>query len=545
MIVVVSLFTLAPAQKADIAFINGKIWTVDKQKPTARAVAVARGRIIAVGPTAEIHKYVDQSTTKVIDLEGKFMMPGFIDNHARFIEGGFALQRVDLRHVSNETEFSNAVKQYAESHPKQWITGGFWDERQFTTKELPGKELVDLFTPDQGVFVVRYDGTIGLANSVALEMAGITRDTPDPTGGLIEHDKIDGEPTGILKGSAMKLVSKLIPKPAQKEYLEAARLALAEAGKNGVTSVQDITDEPALRIYQTLKSKNELTIRLSCRLPLERVENLVNLGLQAPFGDEWIRVGSLYTQIDGPLGSYEAVFTEPYGSSSSANGTMSGLVESGDVEKWALAADKAHLQLSFDATGDAAVEKAIQIFETVVSENPKWDRRFRIEHASYTAEKDFDRMYGIGAIASAQPVLLLDEARLSDNLLGNDRSNKGFPYKSYLDKKIKLCFGSDWNRAPLNPLQGIYAAASRIPESGKSTNVWNPNQKLTVKEAIEAYSLSSAYAAFEENEKGSIAVGKLADFVVLSDDLITVDVTQIKSLYVEMTIVGGKIVYQR
>ncbi|MBI5216467.1 MAG: amidohydrolase [Ignavibacteriae bacterium] len=538
-------YSVLSQQKADLVFTNGKIWTVDKQKPTARAVAVLNGRILAVGSTQEIQQYVDASATKVIDLQGKFMMPGFIDNHTHFLDGGFQLQSIDLREAKNESEFSQIVKEYVEKHPNQWITGGNWDHDKFPTGELPGKELVDLFTEQQGFFVVRYDGHMGLANSYTLALAGITRDTPNPPGGEIEHDKLDGEPTGILKDEAMNLVYKLIPAPSESENLQAARLALAEARKLGLTSIQDISYDAALKSYQKLKSKGELTARLYCRLPISQYENLVNLGIQVPFGDEWIRIGSLKAFADGSLGSTTAWFNQPYNSDPNTTGLASDIVLDGSLEKWALDADKNRLQLSIHAIGDKANSWVLDLYRKIVETNPRWERRFRIEHAQHIAPEDFSRLYGLDVNVAVQPYHAIDDGRWAEKRIGKERCKTTYPFRTFIDKGIRMCFGSDWTVAPLNPLLGIYAAVTRRTIDGKNSEGWFPEQKITIKEAIEAYTINNAYAAFEENEKGSITVGKFADFVVLSQDLITSDPNQIENIKVEMTVVGGKIVYQK
>ncbi|TAK66333.1 MAG: amidohydrolase, partial [Bacteroidetes bacterium] len=473
------------------------------------------------------------------------MMPGFIDNHANVMKGGFELQGINLREVNNETEFAQAFKDYAAAHPNQWITGGYWNEERFATKELPGKELADAFTEQQGVFVIRYDGTMALANSVALLMAGITKLTPNPPGGEIEHDKLDGEPTGILKGTAMQFVGKLIPLPGANENFESARLALAEARKFGITSIHDISDNVALKTYQVLKAKGELTARMYCRLPITNFENFVNLGIQIPFGDEWIRVGAVNGAIDGSLKTEAALFFDSYFSNPGTNGVVNDFAHDDRLQTWSLAADKARLQVSIEATGDNANNSALDIFENIARENPKWERRFRIEHAQHVADNDITRLYGLDVIASLQPYHIIDDGRFAKTLIGLERSKNVLQLKTFLEKRVKVCFGSDWPLAPLNPLLGIYAAVTRRTLDNAHPDGWFPEQKITVKEALELYTINSAFAAFEEHEKGSITVGKLADFVVLSEDLLTIDPNKIPDVNVAMTVIGGNIVYQR
>ncbi|MBI4811392.1 MAG: amidohydrolase, partial [Ignavibacteriales bacterium] len=426
-----------------------------------------------------------------------------------------------------------------------WITGGDWDHDNWKSDKLPTKELIDKYTPTTPVFVNRYDGHMGLANSFALKLAGITKETPDPPGGTIVKDPKTGEPTGILKDEAMSFVYKIIPDPPEEERIEAARLALAEARKYGVTSIQDVSSVADVEIYKKLKTKGELTSRFHCRLPIGRWEELKKNDIKAPTGDEWIKIGSLKAFADGSLGSSTALFFEPYVSDSSIKGLPSDILLSGELEKWSLTADKAKLQLSIHAIGDSANSRVLDIFEKIVSENPKWDRRFRIEHAQHIHPKDFLRFAKLGVIASAQPYHAIDDGRWAEKRIGHERCKTTYPFRTFLNNKVKLCFGSDWTVAPLNPLLGIYAAVTRRTTDGLNPDGWIPEQKITVEEAIEAYTVNNAYAVFEENEKGSISVGKLADFVVLSDDILSINPIEIENVQVEMTVVGGKIVFKR
>jgi len=539
-------FSLAmgQAQIADIVFTNGKIWTLDKVRPTAEAVAVLNGRILAVGSSSEMSKYIARPTT-VIDLRGRRMLPGFIDDHTHFMSGGFQLQNVDLRFAKSKQEFARLIKERAEKYPGRWITGGDWDHDNWPGGDLPTKELIDEFTPSTPVFVNRYDGHMVLANSYSLKLAGITKQTADPPGGMIVRDAKTGEPTGVLKDEAMTLVYKLIPDPGEQEMLEAARLGLAEARKHGITSIQDVSSTSDVRVYQMLKAGGELTARFHCRLPMAQWQEVAATGIVVPFGDEWIRLGSLKAFADGSLGSSTALFFEPYASDPSTRGLAMDVVTDGRLEKWAMGADKASLQLSIHAIGDSANSLILDLFEKIVKTNPSWDRRFRIEHAQHIHPKDFQRFAKLGVIASAQPYHAIDDGRWAEKRIGHERCETSYPFRSFLDNGVKLCFGSDWTVAPLNALLGIYAAVTRRTTDGKNPNGWFPEQKISVQEAIEAYTINNAYAVFEENEKGSISVGKLADFVVLSDDILSVDPVGIESIQVEMTVVGGKIVYRR
>lgn len=535
---------LAQNQTADIVFTHAKVWTVDKANPMAEAVAVLGGKILAVGTDAEIQKYVGKQT-RVVDAKGKRMLPGFIDNHTHFMSGGFQLQNVDLRYASNEAEFVRLIKERAEKYPSRWITGGDWDHDNWLGGNLPTKELIDPCTPTTPVFVNRYDGHMAVANSYVLKLAGITKDTPNPPGGTIVKDPKTGEPTGVLKDEAMSLVYRHVPDPSEQEMLEAARLALAEARRFGLTSIQDISSAADLRVYQKLKERGELSARFYCRLPIGQWEQLATVGVKAPFGNEWIRIGSLKAFADGSLGSSTALFFEPFTSDPSTRGLVMDIVLDGRMEQWATGADKAGLQLSIHAIGDSANSLMLDMFERIMKANPQWDRRFRIEHAQHIHPKDFTRFAKLGVIASVQPYHAIDDGRWAEKRIGHERCKTTYPFRTFLDSGVKMCFGSDWTVAPLNPLLGIYAAVTRRTTDGVNPHGWFPEQKISVQETIEAYTINNAFAAYEEKEKGSIIVGKLADLVVLEEDILSIDPVKIEKGEVAMTVVGGKVVYEK
>jgi len=545
-LILLPLLTYAQLVKpmADVVFINGNIYTIDKAIPRAEAVAVLAGKILDVGSNDQIKSYIG-ATTSVLDLKGKLMLPGFIDNHTHLISGGFQLSGIDLRVAKSEEEFAQLIKEYAEKHPGKWITGGDWDHEAWKGANLPTKELIDKFTPNTPVFVNRFDGHMALANSYTLKLAGITKETPDPTGGTIVRDPRTGEPTGVLKDDAMSFVYRIIPEPTEEEKIQAAKTALEHAKKFGVTSIQDVSSASDLVVYQKLYRQVELTARLYCRLPIAGYRNLVAAGIEVPFGNEMISIGSLKAFADGSLGSSTALFFEPYEQDKTTRGLATDIVQDGRLEKWALDADRHRLQLSIHAIGDSANSLILDLFEKIVKENPKWDRRFRIEHAQHIAPKDFKRFAQLGVIASAQPYHAIDDGQWAEKRIGHKRCATTYPFRTFLDNGVKLCFGSDWTVAPINPLLGIYAAVTRRTLDGKNPNGWFPEQKISVREAIECYTINNAYASFEENIKGSITKGKLADFVVLSDDILTIDPVKIWDVAVEMTVVGGRIVYSR
>ena len=532
------------AQPADIVFVNGKVWTVDPELPTAEAVAIRGERIIAVGSNVDIRAFAG-SNTEVIDLKKKRVLPGFIDNHTHFISGGFQLANVDLRNAKSEAEFTQRIRGRAEKYPDRWITGGDWDHDNWPGGNLPTKEMIDRFTATTPVFVSRYDGHMALANSCVLKLAGVTRDTPDPPGGTIVKDKTSGEPTGILKDEAMSYVWKHVPDPGENEMMDAARRALAEARMWGVTSIQDISSTADVEIYKELRASGELTARFFCRLPIATTEQLIAQGIRVGTGDEWVRLGSLKAFADGSLGSTTALFFEPFINDPTTHGLPSDIVLNGRLEKWALAADKAGLQLSIHAIGDSANSLMLDLFERIIAQNPSWDRRFRIEHAQHIHPKDFARFARLDVIASVQPYHAIDDGRWAEGRIGYERCKTTYPFRTFINSGVKMCFGSDWTVAPINPLFGIYAAVTRRTTDGANPKGWIPEQKITVAEAIEAYTINNAYAAFEEKEKGSISVGKMADLVVLSDDILSIDPVAIENVQVEMTVVAGTLVYRR
>ncbi|HET6273742.1 MAG TPA: amidohydrolase [Bacteroidota bacterium] len=532
------------AQPADIVFVNGKVWTVDPELPTAEAVAIRGEKIIAVGSNVDIRAFAG-SNTEVIDLKKKRVLPGFIDNHTHFMSGGFQLANVDLRNAKSEAEFAQRIRERGEKYPDRWITGGDWDHDNWPGGNLPTKEMIDRFTATTPVFVSRYDGHMALANSYVLKLAGITRDTPDPPGGTIVKDKTSGEPTGILKDEAMSYVWKHVPDPGESEMMDAARRALTEARMWGVTSIQDISSIADVEIYKKLKASGELTARFFCRFPIATTEQFIAQGIRVRTGDEWVRLGSLKAFADGSLGSTTALFFEPFINDSTTHGLPSDIVLNGRLEKWALAADRAGLQLSIHAIGDSANSLMLDLFERIIAQNPNWDRRFRIEHAQHIHPKDFARFARLNVIASVQPYHAIDDGRWAEGRIGYERCKTTYPFRTFINSGVKMCFGSDWTVAPINPLFGIYAAVTRRTTDGANPNGWIPEQKITVAEAIEAYTINNAYAAFEEKEKGSISVGKMADLVVLSDDILSIDPVAIEKVQVEMTVVAGTLVYRR
>ncbi len=405
--------------------------------------------------------------------------------------------------------------------------------------------MIDDITPNTPVLVDRFDGHMSLANSLALKLAGITKNTESPDGGLIVKDPVTGEPTGILKDNAIYLVTRIIPPSSDEEYYKAAITALDHAKKNGFTSVQDITYARDLEVYKKLEKENKLTCRIYTRYPISEYETLVKEGNLTGSGSDKLRFGSLKAFADGSLGSSTAWFFERYDQDTTTTGLAMDIVNDGSLEKWALEADKNHLQICTHAIGDKANSYVLDLYEKIIKNNPPWDRRFRIEHAQHVRFEDIPRFAENKIIASVQPYHCIDDGVWAEKRIGNKRIQYTYPFKSFIDNGVLVCFGSDWAVAPLNPVLGIYAAVTRRTLDDKNPNGWIPEQKISVEEAVKCYTINNAYASFEEKIKGSIEPGKLADLVVLSDNIFTIDPVNIKDVKVMMTVFDGNIIYEQ
>jgi predicted amidohydrolase YtcJ len=524
------------------AFINGKIYTVNPQQPVVECTVISGNRIIYSGNKNEAVNLIDNNT-EIIDLEGRLMLPGFIDNHVHFTYGGFFLEGIKLRDAKSREEFVNRIKEYASKKPGQWVKSGNWDNELWEDKSLPYKEMIDLFTENTPVFIDRFDQHMALANSCALKLAGITRDTEDPAGGLIVKDK-NGEPTGILKDNAIILMNNVIPAPSNDDYSTAVLTALEHAKQFGVTSVQDITLKKDLETYKRLEQEGKLTCRIYTRYPIYDYRTIMDAGIKAGSGSDLLRFGSIKAFADGSLGSSTAWFDEPLLNETTC-GLPQDIILDGRIKDWAKDIDRNGLQLSIHAIGDRANAYILDLYEQITKENPVWDRRFRIEHVQHLRKEDFTRFKELNVIASVQPYHCIDDGVWAENRVGKERLPQTYAFKSLIDAGAKVCFGTDWTVAPLNPLLGICAAVTRQTLDGKNPEGWIPEQKITVQEAVACYTINSAYASFEENIKGSIEPGKLADFAVLSEDIFSISPEKIKDVKVDMTVFDGKIIYRR
>jgi predicted amidohydrolase YtcJ len=547
----------APSREADLIFLDGSIWTGEREAGgrtrTAQAVAIAGGRFIAVGSNQDILALKGKDT-KVIRLEGRRVVPGLIDSHVHFIGGGFQLLSLDLKNVNSEDEFVRLIGERAKTlSPGRWLRGGNWDEEAWPSHVLPTRWQIDGVTATTPVFLRRYDGHAALANSLALKLAGVTRATPAPHDGVIVRDPATREPTGVLKDAAIGLVAKAIPRPSDAEMEEALRAALGEAGRVGVTSVHNITlDEQTpsgsfwgeVELLRRAARGKWLTVRQYLIIPIDHVDELAAAGKFQRAESEWLRVRAVKGFADGSLGSGTAWMFDPFDDMPGSRGLPMALMDPpSKMEGLVRKAQNAGIHPCIHAIGDRAVAEMLDLFKRVGGEDSR-AARFRIEHAQHMRTEDFARFAKLGVIASMQPYHAIDDGRWAEKKIGARRARTSYAWRSMLEAGAPLAFGSDWPVAPLSPILGIYAAVTRATLDGKHPDGWIPAERLTVEEAVRAYTTGSAFAAFEEEEKGTISKGKMADLVVLSEDIFAVPPERVKDVAVKMTVVGGKIAYE-
>ncbi len=532
-------------QKADLVLLNGTVYSVDSAQPWAQAVAVKEGRILALGSTQDIRAYLDE-TTDVVDLKGALVLPGFTDAHTHFLHGGFALANIQLRGAASRWEFINRVKLKAGQLEKgEWILNGDWDHTQFAKALLPVKEWIDPVTPDNPVCVNRLDMHMVLVNSLALSLAGITRDTLSPQGGEIVKDPATGEPTGILKDEAISLVTEHIPEPTRREKKQAAKAALTHAASLGVTSVHDMADFSNFEVYRDLLVENKLTARLCVYIPISTID-AGPLQFASSEDPDRLKIGGLKGFVDGSLGSFTALFFDPYTDNPEKCGILvADMYPDGIMEERIRKADKQGLQVAIHAIGDKANRVILDIFEKIVLENGERDRRWRVEHAQHLLPEDIPRFGRSHVLASMQPYHAIDDGRWAENKIGPVRAKTTYAFRSLMAQGARLVFGSDWTVAPLDPLTGIHAAVTRQTLDGKNPSGWIPQEKISLDEAVQGYTLNGAFSEFAEDRKGSITPGKLADLVVIDRNLFEIPAKEIIQARVTMTIMGGRIVYQR
>jgi predicted amidohydrolase YtcJ len=531
------------SEVAELVLLSAKIWTGNPAKPEAEALAVRGGRIVASGSNADVAA-LRGPKTRVLDGLGRRVVPGFVDAHTHMAMGGFNLLAVDLRRTTDPADFTRKLAAFARTRPaRQWITDGAWDHEQWSPPRLPTKELLDPATGDRPVCLQRQDGHMLVCNSRALALAKIGRDTPDPPGGVIVRDA-RGEPTGVLKDAGMDAIAAVRPPRTLAELEEALKTGMREAARVGVTSVQDLPGSARdLDAWENLRSAGALSVRVNYRPSLSAWEVARDRRLSMK-NDEWLRLGGVKGFADGSLGSSTALFFEPYGDDPNNRGVfVAEAIPLARLEERVAGADRAGLQVEIHAIGDRANAEVLDLFERVARANGPRDRRFRIEHAQHLRSSDIPRFAALGVVASMQPYHAVDDGRWAEKRIGRERCKTTYAFRSLLDAKARLAFGSDWDVAPLSPLLGIAAAVTRRTIDGKNPGGWFPEQMITIAEALRAYTADAAWAAFQEDEKGSLAVGKLGDFVVLSQDLFAVPPAQLATIAVEATVVGGRVVF--
>jgi len=519
---------------ADLVLINGNVLTMNPSQPNAQAIAVQDDKIAKVGTNEEIEPWIGKDT-EVIDLKGRTVVPGFIDTHVHVTEFGRSFAWIDLRGVRSIREVQEGLKKRVRETSKgRWIMGRSWDQERLVERRYPTRWDLDDFSRENPVVFTRVCGHICVVNSKALELAGITAETTPPPGGQIDKDPKTGEPTGILRENAMDLVWKAMPPPGKEELMEAATLACQKAVEAGLTSLHWIVYSPIeIRILQKLRAQNKLPLRVYLVIPVELLDQLIDLGLCTGFGDNMIRIGGIKIFADGSLGARTAALREPYSDDSTTKGMT--LYAQEKLNELVAKVHKAHLQLAIHAIGDQAIDLALTALEKALGEAPRKDHRHRIEHASVLNEALIQRLKRLGVIASIQPHFIISDFWVIERL-GLTRARWVYPFKTLLQEGIRIAGGSDCPVDPINPLLGMYAAVAREAF---------PEERITVDDALRLYTINGAYASFEENVKGSIEAGKLADLIVLSHDPRTVPPSKIKEIRVETTIMGGRVVYAR
>ncbi len=540
-------FSQKPAPKADLVLLNGKIATMDKGSTFARAIAVQGSKIIYVGNSVGVMDYVQQGKTQMFDLQGRLVIPGFNDAHLHFLSGGLSLLRVNLSGCRTKAEITSKLKAAVRNTPAgNWIVGRGWDHTLFNKGKWPDKELLDEVAALNPVFLTRVDGHVAWVNGLALKEAKIDQATPDPEGGEIARDA-QGNPTGILKENAVDLVANIIPPPTAEDMQKAIELALAEAKKFGITSIQDNSDLKVLEIYETLAQQRNLKVRVSEWLPFEWIKTPQKLdSLKANFQERpnLLKLGPLKGYADGTLGSRTAYLFEPYRDDTTTVGIPQYKQE--ELDSLILLADKAGYQICFHAIGDKANYMVLKAYERAELINGRKDPRYRIEHAQVIREQDIPLFQQNGVIASMQPTHCTSDKRWAEERLGKERCRGAYAWRSLLIKRAKLAFGTDWPVENLDPLLGLFAASTRQdPETREPKLGWYPRERISLIEALKAYTIGAAYAEFQDSVKGSLEVGKLADMVVLTKDIFNLPPEEILNTEVDATIFDGQIIYIR
>jgi predicted amidohydrolase YtcJ len=531
--------------QADLVLTGGEIWTgLSSGAPQPGAVAIGRGKILAVGESAAIAPYVG-SGTRVVPIGGGLVVPGLVDGHTHFIDAGFQLASVELRDAATPAEFIRRLRAFARSRkPGEWILGGDWDHTLWPGAPLPRHEWIDSVTPDNPVFVYRLDGHEALANAAAMRAAGVTKSTPVPPGGEIVHATGSGEPIGIFKDGALALVERAIPAPSAEQRDSALARALAHAASLGVTGTAHMSASWAdLASYRRLERAGRLTVRVAVYLPLDDWRAVADTIARAGAGDDWVRIGGVKGFMDGSAGSRTAYFFQPYADSAGYVGLLQHPER--EMRDWIGHADSAGLQIAIHAIGDRANAIVLAIYDSVARAHGPRNRRLRVEHAQHLRPQDIPLFGRLGVVASMQPYHAIDDGRWVERRIGPERIKTTYAFRTLLDTGAPLAFGSDWPVAPLDPIAGVYAAVTRRTLDGKHPDGWVPEQKITLREALRAYTAGNAFATFDERHRGVLAPGYDADISVIDRDLFRIPAESLATARVRLTVVGGRVVYER
>jgi len=523
---------------------NARIYTNDPQAPWAQSMLVRGEEILAIGDDAEVSALAD-SSVKTVDLDGHFVMPGFNDAHVHVGGAGEDFLAVRLNGTTSVEDLQKRLAEAVAQHKEgEWITGSGWDHTFWPDKKFPDRQELDAVAPKNPVFLTHISGHVAVVNSLALKLAGITKATPNPSGGEIERDA-SGEADGMLKeAAAMRLVDSKIPPLTLEQHKRGIEMALADVAKNGVTSIQDFSPGDSFGIYRQLKNEGKLTVRITewlpFVLPLEKLEEMRRDGGTT---DPWLKTGSLKGFLDGALGSRTAALLAPYSDDPSTSGILT--ADPAQFQTMAIERDKAGFQINFHAIGDRANHVALDIFAAVVHSNGSRDRRDRIEHAQVVAPGDFERFAQLNVIASMQPSHETTDMRWAPLRLGPERSKGAYAWATMEKYGVRLAFGTDYDVEPISPFRGLYACVTRELPDGGPPGGWEPQEKISLADCIRAYTSGSAYAEFEEGKKGELKPGEFADFIVLSNDLTKVPPAEYVKTEVLRTVVGGRTVDQK
>jgi predicted amidohydrolase YtcJ len=550
-VVAISLAQARSIEPADTIVVHGRVYTENPQQPWAQAVAIYRGKIVAVGDDSAIERMRGMGT-KVINAGGKLVLPGFVDCHIHFMDGSFSLGRVNLEGAKDPADIQKRLREYAAEHPgDEWILGRGWNYAMFGADALPHKKYLDELFPNRPVFLEGYDGHTYWANSKALAMAGINRKTPDPPNGAIVRDPTTGEATGALKESAQDLVAKIIPKPTRADQLLALRAGMKWANQHGITRVHSAgQDFEVLDLFDEMRKRGDLTVRMYIAYflnpPELRPQDLDAIErARKTFHDDWIDAGAVKFMVDGVVESHTAAMLEPYSDDPSLMGKL--FWEPAKYKSAVGELDQRGLQLFTHAIGDYGVRTALDAYEEAEARNHKRDRRPRIEHIETVTAADIPRFGKLGVIASMQPLHSYPDADTLDvwaRNAGPDRASRAWAWKSIADAGGHLAFGSDWPVVTLNPWEGMQTAVTRQTAEGQPAAGFVPEQRLTVAQAVDGYTLGAAFAGRREKSEGSIKVGKLADLIIVSQNIFDIEPHKIGATKVVTTIVGGRLAYQ-